>query len=240
VHDRGLSASARAVLFITKFEDHPYATHGGTLFVVSFKSKLFGVTSKHAFGDFPHEALLVTQEKQAKKGSRFAAIEGIRYPSIPQGEAVTDLCVVEFSREVTPDFFHGTAFPIDDEHTATAQSGEELVVFGMLKDATVIDGHDISVNWGRLEFLDMGFGNDPVLRKAVAEFRTPGFTNVLGISGAPVCSATTGKLCGMVVRGGTDGTRWTIYYIDVFDIIQLLEAVAIGSEATYYTKTFEQ
>ena len=244
MHDPGLSASARAVLFMTMFEDHPYATHGGTLFIVSFRGKLFGVTSKHAFGDFPHKALLVSQEKRGKKGSRFAAIEGIRYPSTPQGEAVdtdiTDLCLVEFSAEVTSDFFHGTAFPIDDAHTATARSGEQLVVFGMLKEATVIDGHDISVSWGRLEFTDIGFGNDPVLRKATAEFRTPGFTNLSGISGAPVSSSSTGKLCGMVVRGGSDGTRWTIHYIDVFDIIQLLDAVAVGSEATYYNKTFER
>ena len=150
------------------------------------------------------------------------------------------LCVVEFSKEVTPDFFHGTAFPIDDEHAATAQLGENLVVFGMLKDATVIDGHDISVSWGRIEFLDVGSGSDPVLRRAVAEFRAPEFTNVLGISGGPVWSKTTGKLCGMVVRGGTDGALWTIHYIDVFDIIRLLEAVVDGSDTTHYAKAFDR
>jgi hypothetical protein len=242
--DRALSNATRAVIFATRFDEHPYATHGGTLFVVNFRDRLFGITSKHAFGDFPHEALLVTQEKQAKKGSRFAQIEGIRYPSMPTGEAVDtdiiDLCVVEFAEEVTPDFFYGTAFPLDEEHAATAKLGEDLVVFGMLKDATVIDGHYISVNWGRLEFRDIGSGSDPVLRRAIAEFRTPGFTNVSGMSGAPVSSATTGRLCGMVVRGGTDGKRWTIHYIDVFDIIQLVEAVIAGSETTFYTKMAER
>jgi hypothetical protein len=69
--DSDPSASVRAVLFATGFDEHPYATHGGTLFVVSFKGMLFGITARHVFGEFPHEALLVTQEKHAKKGSRF-------------------------------------------------------------------------------------------------------------------------------------------------------------------------
>jgi hypothetical protein len=234
----------RAVLFATEFDDHPYATHGGTLLVVSFRGVLFGITSRHVFGDFPHEALLVTQEKQAKKGSRFASIQGIRYPSGPRGDAIgtdiVDLCLIEFSPEVTHDFFYGTAFPLDGEHAGIAQPGENLIVYGMLKDHSVIDGPDISINWCRLEFLDVGPSSDPVLRQAQAVFDAPAFTNLLGISGAPVFSAASGKLRGMVVRGGTDGSLWTIRYLDVFDIVRLLQAVVARHETTDYAKRFER
>jgi Trypsin-like peptidase domain len=235
-----ISASVRAVLFATEFEEHPYATHGGTLFVVNFQGKLFGITCRHVFGDFPAEGLLVTQEKQGKKGSRFAAIQGIRYPSAPRRDAVdtdiTDLCVVEFSSEVAPDFFFGTAFPIDDQHAATANLGDALTVFGMLKNATSIDGPDISVSWCRLEFTDTGHSSDPTLRQAMAVYEAPQFDSVTGLSGAPVFNELSHKLCGMVVRGGIEGDVCMIRYIDVFDIIRLLEAVVVGHEATDYSK----
>jgi hypothetical protein len=39
-----ISDSVRAVFFATRFEEHPYATNGGTLLVVSFQGKLFGIT----------------------------------------------------------------------------------------------------------------------------------------------------------------------------------------------------
>jgi len=43
------SACIRAVFFATEFEEHPYATHGGTLFVTSFGGMLFGITARHVF-----------------------------------------------------------------------------------------------------------------------------------------------------------------------------------------------
>jgi hypothetical protein len=235
-----ISASVRAVLFATGIEEHPFATHGGALFVVSFQRKLFGITCRHVFGDFPPEALLVTQEKQGKKGSRFAAIQAIRYPSAPRRDAmdtdITDLCVVEFSSEVTPDFFFGTAFPIDDLHAATANLGDSLTAFGFLKNPTSIDGHDISVGSCRLSFTDTGPSSDPTLRQAMAVYESPQFDSVTGLSGAPVLNEVSHKLCGMVVRGGIEGDVCAIHYIDVFDIIRLLEAVVAGHDDTDYNK----
>ena len=76
-----VAASVRAVLFATGIDDFPYATHGGVLFVVAFGGKLFALTCRHVFKDFPAEALLITQERHGQKGSGFASIQGIRYPS---------------------------------------------------------------------------------------------------------------------------------------------------------------
>jgi hypothetical protein len=157
---------------------------------VSFAGKLFGVTCRHIFGDFAPEALLVTQERHGKRGSRFASIKGIRYPSSPRRDAIgtdiIDLCVVEFAQEVDHEFFHGTAFVLDVHRIGTSRAGDELVVIGMLKDPTAIDGHDISVNWCRLEFTDMGISADPTLRRGIAAYHQSSFQNLTGISGAPV------------------------------------------------------
>jgi hypothetical protein len=167
-------------------------------------------------------------------------VQGIRYPSAHRRDAVdtdiTDLCVVEFSNEVTPDFFFGTAFPIDDHHAATANVGDALTVRGMLKNITSIDGHDIAVHWCRLEFTDLGPSSDPTLRLAVGVYEAPQFDSVTGLSGAPVFNEVGQKLCGMVVRGGMEGNACTVRYIDVFDIIRLLEAVVAGHEETDYSK----
>jgi hypothetical protein len=236
-----ISASVRAILFATGFEEYPYATHGGALFVIIFRGKLFGITCRHVFGDFPPEGLLVTQEKQGKKGSRFAAIQGIRYPSAPRRDAIdtdiTDLCVVEFSSEVTSDFFFETAFPIDEQHAATANYGDALTAFGFLKNSSRISGHDISMGSCRLEFTDLGPSSDPTLRQATAVYEAPQFDSVTGMSGAPVFNEVSHRLCGMVVRGGIQGDICRIHYIDVFDIIRLLEAVVAGHEETDYNKS---
>lgn len=69
-----------------------------------------------------------------------------------------------------------------------------------------------------------------------ALFGTLEFTSVTGISGLPVFNKTANALCGMVIRGGMNGPACTIYYVDVFDIVRLLEAVSERAPSTYYTK----
>jgi hypothetical protein len=59
---------------------------------------------------------------------------------------------------------------------------------------------------------------------------------VTGISGSPVYDQAAHALCGMVVRGGMTGSRCTIHYLDVFDIVRFLDAVSRGVESAYYTK----
>jgi len=40
----------------------------GTLFLVSFRGRVYGLTCQHAFQDFALEQLFITQEKQAQEG----------------------------------------------------------------------------------------------------------------------------------------------------------------------------
>ena len=65
----------RPVFFQTEFEDFLYATHGGTLFVVRFRDRLYGITCKHVIGDFEAKNIFITQEKQATKGSKPAPVK---------------------------------------------------------------------------------------------------------------------------------------------------------------------
>ncbi|MGA7452190.1 MAG: hypothetical protein WBW73_13195, partial [Rhodoplanes sp.] len=49
--------AVRPVFFQTESEEFLYATHGGTLFLVVFRGRVYGVTCAHVFGDFPHGRL---------------------------------------------------------------------------------------------------------------------------------------------------------------------------------------
>jgi len=88
-----------------------------------------------------------------------------------------------------------------------------------------------------LEFVDRGAASaDPILRQAYAEFASPEFTELTGLSGSPVFDATSNKLVGMAVRGALTGRECTLWYIDMFDILAFVTAIAEGREATDYTK----
>jgi hypothetical protein len=82
----------------------------------------------------------------------------------------------------------------------------------------------------------VAIAEDTILRQAYAEFANPEFTKIIGLSGSPVFNASCNKLVGMAVRGALTGKRGTLWYIDMFDILTFVTAVAEGREATDYTK----
>jgi hypothetical protein len=97
-----IADAVRPVFFQTDFEEFLYATHGGTSFIVKYRGRTYALTCHHVFGDFRHGSLFITQEKNAKKGSKPAPVKTFCYPSSPRDEAVgsdlTDICVIELSR----------------------------------------------------------------------------------------------------------------------------------------------
>lgn len=239
---QNIADAVRPVFFQTDYEDFLYATHGGTLFVVRFRGRVYALTCNHVFKDFLPSRLFVVNEKHAQKGSMPARIEGIRYPSNPRGAAVDtdigDVCLVEFSDENPTDFFGDTPYIIDEKTVATSNIGNELSVAGVLKEKSSIEDNTITAGYCYLQLKDGGpHGHDPILRKASALFREPSFSTVTGISGAPVFDETAKALCGMVVRGGMNDVSCEIIYVDMFDILQLLDGVSAGADNTYYAKT---
>jgi hypothetical protein len=237
---QNFAEAVRPVFFQTEHEEFLYATHGGTLFLVVFRRRVYGVTCAHVFGDFPQGRLFVTQEKRAQKGSMPGHVTGLVYPTSPRdgavGTDVSDLCLIQFSEDTSPDFFSGP-YVIEERTVATSRPGHVLCVSGVLKDKTLIVPPDIDIGYCRLEFQDAGpSGSDPFLRRAEAQFDNPAITSVTGISGSPVYDQTADALCGMVMRGGMKGNRCTIHYLDIFDIVRFLEAVSRGAESAYYIK----
>jgi hypothetical protein len=236
-----IGEAIRAVFFQTDYEDFLYATHGGTLFIVSFRGREYGLTSRHVFQDFEPGKLFITAEKHGQKGSMPAPITGLYYPTSPSDGAVDtdiiDICVIEFADDIAPDFFKGSAYIIDDETVGTSKPGHELQVVGVLKDKSSIVLPDISMGFCRLQLHDAGRStSDPVLRQATAKFRDPSFDRITGISGSPVFDQSASTLCGMVVRGVMNGDECIIHFVDIFDIVRLLEGISTGAASTYYVK----
>jgi hypothetical protein len=237
--------SIRPVFFETDVEEFMYATHGGTLFIVNFGGRAYGLTCGHVFQDFEVARLFIAGEKQAKKGSTPARVKSLCHASSPRdgavGTDIVDICVVEFVDDITPEFFGGSAYIVDEKTVATSQVGHELHVAGVLKDKTLIVPPHLSFGYCRLQLHDVGVStSDPVLRQAYAEFRKPEFESITGISGSPVFDYTANALCGMVVRGGMSGIQCRLHYIDIFDIVRFPEAASRGVASAYYTKSVVQ
>jgi hypothetical protein len=231
--------SVRFPIFETGYEEWPYATNGGTLFLVMFHGRVFGLTCRHVLDGFDWRQLRVTE---AKFGRMFAPIRALVYPSGPRGEAVDtdllDITLVEFAPEIGPSFFPDPPYVLDAGTCGTASNGDVLYVNGALKEKSDLSAMPISPVFCRLEFVDRGApSTDPTLRQAYAEFAAPEFTEITGLSGSPVFDATSNKLAGMAVRGALAGKTCTLWYIDMFDILTFITAVADGQQETDYTKT---
>jgi hypothetical protein len=237
-----IADAVRPVFFKTDFEEWLYATHGGTLFLIRFRGRVYALTCNHVFKDFPTGRLFIVGKKYAQKGNLPARIEGVCCATSLRDGAVDsdigDVCLIEFSERNPVDFFGHSPYIIEEKTVATSSAGHELFVAGVLKEKTSTALPDLYFGYCNLQLCDDGLaGHDPTLRKASAVFDKPDFKSVEGISGSPVFDRTANALCGMVVRGGMNGWSCNLIYVDIFDIMRLLEAVSGGKESTYYTKT---
>ncbi|QUD89848.1 hypothetical protein [Phenylobacterium montanum] len=232
--------SVRLPFYETDHDEWVYATHGGTVFLVVFHGRPYGLTCRHVFGDFDPDRLFIAQDKAARKGTPPGRIAGFAYPSAPRdgavGTDIEDLCVIYFRPEVRADFFTG-AYVIDDRTIADSQAGHRLRVAGALKDKTTIVPPDITAGYAQLEFQDDGPFVDPFLRTAKAKFDAANITEITGMSGSPVFSDTAKALCGMVVRGGISEGLCRIYFMEASDIVRFLDAVNRGAASNYYLKS---
>lgn len=150
--------SVRPVFFETRYPEYPYATHGGTLFLINYRGRVYALTCRHVFGDFAAERLFVVAKQNAKVGCPRAIVKTICYPSSPYDKAVgtdiTDLCLLEFTNDIGAEFFEGSCYVIDENTVATSKPGDALVVHGVLKDNINLSTPEMSVGYCRLEFID--------------------------------------------------------------------------------------
>jgi hypothetical protein len=199
----------------------------------------YGITCEHVRGrDFEWKQLVITN---TKFGNRTARPKGFYLVSDPSGSAVDsdllDIVVIEFSEDVDAEFFQGMAYVLDQGTVGTSKHGDALKVNGNLKGPTTIGEGGIRPVFALLEFTDSGASSfDPTLRKAVARFDNADVTSLTGISGAPVFDATTNRLAGVAVRGSMVDRDATMYYVDIFDVMKMIECVVNGGPYTEYKK----
>jgi hypothetical protein len=232
--------SVRPVFFETGIEEFFYATHGGTLFLVEYLGKPYAITCDHVFKDFEPGRLVVGQD-QVPKGCKAANVKGRYRPADPTGAAVDsdvlDIAILDFFDGITPEFFRGSAFVLNDETAGSSEKGHFLQVYGTLKSQTKIEPPDIAWSFGHMDFHDRGESNaDAVLRVGECRWVESTIDNITGISGAPVMDRTTGKLCGMVARGTVENGTAIIHFIDIFDILQFLRSSIVGGGHAHYTR----
>jgi hypothetical protein len=233
--------SVRFVMFQTEIEECQYATDGGTVFVVNYRGKVYAVTCGHVVNNFEMSSLIITGEKFPQKGAKHARVRGRYFPSAPQGAAtdsdLLDVCIIDFTPDVTPAFFTDPAYVLDENTVCTSHDGHRLLVAGYLKDRSSITEPDIVTGLGLLEYQDDGVASfDPMLRSAISEFAKPAFGRVTGMSGAPVFDLTANALCGMVVRGSMIGNKSTVHFLDAFHIVEMLKAIHRGASGASYTR----
>jgi hypothetical protein len=231
-----IKAAVRPVLYQTDCEEWPYS-HGGSLFVINFEGRCYGLTCRHVIGNEGANHLFVAPNPVPAIGMRPASIERVARISDQESE-LQDIAVICFSDEITPGFFGDTAYVISPGTIGTSDTGHRLKVYGFLSTKTLVDCEAKSITGGYcdLQFHDVGAtSSDPFIRQALATYASHNFSSLDGISGAPVFDETKGRLCGMVVVAGlNDRGNATLWYIDIFHIAKLVEAVHTGASRLNY------
>ena len=221
-----ISKAIRPVFFQNASEEWPYSTHGGTMFLVSYKKKCYGLTCKHVLSGFDPSQLFVARDSLPKQGtppapvSEFAYIDG-------EGE-IADVAIIIFKDEINNELFDYSAYRFRYATIGSSNTAHKLHVYGFLKDKTTINYDTKAIIGGfcDLEVRDIGaVSNDYYLRYATATYVNHGFERITGVSGAAIFDETANKLCGMAVRGGLDNGIVKLWYVDISHIFRALEAV---------------
>jgi hypothetical protein len=234
---REIAESVRFVCFETHLDDFRLATIGGTAFVVRYTGTPCAITCRHVLSGFKIVDLVITD---ARLGRKVAGVRGIYYPGNlngdVQGSDLDDVCVIAF-HEHGGEFFD-CIYDLDRLSAATSEPASRLIVTGFLKQKSSINPPYIFAGLCFLQFTDAGVAAfDRAFRRGLATYSNPDFDNISGMSGAPVYNLNSRAVCGMVARGGlqSDGVC-AIYFIDIFDIMQFLDAVSNGSDKVSYVK----
>ncbi|HRO02467.1 MAG TPA: trypsin-like peptidase domain-containing protein [Terricaulis sp.] len=230
--------AARFAFFASDYPGIPFWTPGGTAFLVSYRSSPYLVTCAHVLDHGCGSDLVVTSSKYGNSG--VAPCRAHRVHDLDGGQLdmdMSDVAVLAFGDGAT---FGDTAYIVDPETVGTSELDDHLLVHGCLNEHSRISETEITPSFRTFEFSDVGAtSNDPFIRQASARYSDADFTSLAGLSGSPVFNQTQTRLCGMVVRGG-GGDPWHIRYVDIFDVMKLLEAVHSDELRITYSKTVKR
>jgi hypothetical protein len=82
-------SAIRPVFFDTDIVEWRYASHGGTLFLVEHRERVFALTCSHVFGDLRDDRLFISGGKFPKKGAQPAPCKSARGPAQDRRPTVT-------------------------------------------------------------------------------------------------------------------------------------------------------
>lgn len=215
------------------------ATYGGTAIVIVYDGRPYAITARHNAHDFAWADLIITKDRTSNVNAPIRAIsyagKGLGHA---EGSDLLDIAFIQFDAGVTPDFFEGAVYDLDQVPVCVSQADDDLVIYGALSDQSEIDGMNIFSQFAELGFVDVGpHSHDVVLRSAKGRWLNSRVTHLAGLSGAPVYNTSQDGLCGMMVRGSlSEAGVATVHYIEIADIARVLHSVNEGQPAGYYRK----
>ncbi|MCK1553426.1 hypothetical protein IVB11_31360 [Bradyrhizobium sp. 177] len=237
LYQHPIAKALRAVFFQTDYAEYPHATHGGTLFIVKYDGRPYGVTCNHVFGDFDPNMLHVSARTELSPGQMSAKLQNLgsarNLGGAAEGSDLNDLCVIEFADDLAPDFFGDTAWPIQDKAVGSSETGHDLFAIGLSKEGSQLLPNG---NFARclLPLRDRGATGDSLVRLATARYGEAGFETITGMSGAPVFNLTKQVLCGMVLRGGFAAGLCQVRYLDIRHVIHLIHMIHTRTRRAFY------
>lgn len=236
--EQDLAASVRQPLFATGNPEFPHWTNGGTAFFVQFERRIFGVTCRHILGNRDTAAEWHSLRIPNTKAGPyclpviqvFTASEG--WGHVAESD-VLDIAVVEVARSELID----APYYLSETTVCRSSHNDSLIAHGTVKERTDLAGEFANICYCHLGLVDVGrYRPDPSLRIAIAEY-SPAlpYSDLAGLSGAPVQNLTKNALCGIVTRGRlVRGRRLVAYYMDVSHVLKLVRSASTGGGVVRY------
>jgi hypothetical protein len=230
--------AVRPILYDTGYNNVPYS-FSGTMFVVAYLERCFGVTCRHVLGKDGIHHLIVFEAADPVKGMTPLLIRGLHRIDSPDLGELNDIAVIEFDPSVTVPRFRSEIYDLRLSSALRSDPAHRLRICGYLNEKGRIDYDGKVIQAGLCDITCTNLGPlsaDPHINQAIATYRNLDFSSFDGISGSPVFNLNMGVLTGMVVRAGLkeDGTA-SIWYIEIYHIFKILEAVYRGSTNASYT-----
>lgn len=236
---QNIETAIRLPVFDSHIDDFPFWTHGGSVVLLSYLGKIYGITCRHIRGDGEHAAKWSDLFIPVRKASKTAiAIGGCFSASQAWGHAVDsdihDVAILTFGEDVNADTFGGAPYILDPNTICRSSTNDDLLVHGTLKERTLLTLEEAATTYCHLGCTDSGVRlSDATLRSAEARLDVQ-FNSVAGISGGAVYNITQRALCGMVVRGGLTGAVLSVHYLDIHHVVKMIQSVQSGNPTVHY------
>tara|TARA_B100000686_G_C16781764_1_gene972392 strand:- start:1335 stop:2075 length:741 start_codon:yes stop_codon:yes gene_type:complete len=238
-----LTNSVRHLCIETDVDGYEYFTYGGTITLVKYKDKTYGLTCGHVVNadkSVSYDQLCILNTRD---GIHIAGIENVVLPKNLADEAVdsdlADICILEFSSECTGDFFSHTPHELSDIDIIADQIGDQMYAVGAIKQDCGVDYETNTINsqYVCLPIHAQGKHSvDPILYKSIGKIPNDwNISELTGMSGGAIYNANQNHaLTGIIARAGVKEKDATIFYISIVPFLKALQALENKSTHVKY------